>query len=185
MGQPLTDTIRLHFLYGSAPAKGFKHTERKHFGGIKGGHVSIEGRGMVLDFLPGNCPILPENKNPSGGYCLNPGLYWDTATTTWASIAIPVTASQMRELQQIFFDYAQRTPYDYAVFGMRCAAASYDVLSEIGIVKKIPGRKNILLHFYPKLLRKKMFKLAEEEGYPVTRHTGKPSRKWERDKGIF
>lgn len=179
------DTIKVNFLYGSVPSKGYKESEEKLFGGIKGGHVNIEANGMVLDFLSGNCPILPENKKPTGGFCINPSIYWDTATTKWVTIKIPVTREQLTQLENVFYQYSQQTPYDYAVFGMRCAAASYDVLSEVGVVKKISKKYNIVKNFYPKLLRKRMLKLAEENNYPVIYHSGRQSRKWETDTGIF
>ena len=179
------DTIRLHFLYGSRPARHFKASESKLFGGIKGGHVNIEANGRVLDFMPGKCPLFPDNKNPSGGFRLNHSRYWDTAATKWMTILIPVTPQQMDQLQNLFTSYAQQTPYDYAVFGMRCAAACYDVLSEIGLVKKLSPRQDIARNFYPKLMRKRMLKLAKRRGYIITRHEGRLSRKWEKDQGLF
>ena len=185
-GQQLTDSIKLNFLYGSIPAKGHKKSEPKWFGGLKGGHVNIEANGMILDFKPGNpCAIFPNNTNPGGGFHLNNTIYWDTATTKWISIIIPVTKEQLNALTEIFATYAEETPYDYAVFGMRCAAASYDVLSEIGVVKKLPDKNNILVNFYPKLLRKRMLKWAKENNYSVTYHEGRSSRKWETDEGPF
>lgn len=184
-GQVRTDTVHVHFLYGSVPAKGYKDTEKKLFGGIKGGHVNIEVNGRILDFLPGNCPILPENNKPTGGFRINNGIYWDTATTKWISIKIPVSKEQLVHLEALFDIYSQETPYDYAVFGMRCAAASYDVLSEIGLMKKVSRKQNIIKNFYPKLLRKRMVKWAQENNYPIRYHEGKPTRKWESDKGLF
>ena len=184
-GQVNYDTIQLHFLYGSVPAKGYKESEKKLFGGIKGGHVNIEANGKVLDFLPGNCPILPENKKPTGGFRLNSALYWDTSSSKWITIKIPITPHQMRKLEDLFEIYSRETPYDYAVFGMRCAAASYDVLSEIGLFKKLSLKYNIVRNFYPKLLRKRVLKWAEENNYPVIYHAGKTTRKWEGDKGVF
>ncbi len=184
-GQSYTDTIKLHFLYGSVPARGFKKSEPKLFGGIKGGHVNIEAKGRVLDFMPGNCPILPENNNPTGGFRLNSSLYWDTACCKWVTICIPVTSHQMQQLQAIFDTYSVKTPYDYAVFGMRCAAASYDVLSEIGLVKKVTNQQNIVKNFYPKLLRKRMLNWARKNNYTVIYHEGRASRKWEMDEGVF
>ncbi|HEX5654757.1 MAG TPA: hypothetical protein VFX58_16890 [Chitinophagaceae bacterium] len=183
--QSLNDTIRLHFLYGSIPAKGYEKTEPKFFGGLKGGHVSIEANGRVLDFLPGNCPILPENNRPSGGFRINKAVYWDTSSTKWVMIKIPLTRSQLESLETIYHSYAEETPYDYAVFGMRCAAASYDVLSEIGLFKKVPEKFNMVKNFYPKLFRKRILKWAGKNNYPVIFHPGKPTRKWESDEGIF
>jgi hypothetical protein len=184
--QPATDTIKLNFLYGSIPAKGYKGTEPKLFGGLKGGHVNIQANGRVLDFRPeGNCHILPANQKPNGGFFINSSIYWDTATTKWVSISIPVTRQQLLQLDSLFNQYAQKTPYDYAVFGMRCAAASYDVLSEAGLFKQLSNKNNIIAHFYPKLLRKKMLAWAKKNNYSIYFHEGKPSRKWEKDEGIL
>ena len=181
-----TDSIKLNFLYGSVPSKGHKKSEPKWFGGIKGGHVNIEAAGKVLDFKPGDpCAIIPNNKKPGGGFHLSSSLYWDTATTKWISITIPVTREQLDRLNELFIDYAEETPYDYAVFGMRCAAASYDVLSEVGIVKPLSIKTNIIQNFYPKLLRKRMLKWAKENNYPIVYHEGRKTRKWESDEGVF
>lgn len=181
-----SDSIRLNFLYGSVPAKGHKESEPKWFGGIKGGHVNIQANGMVLDFKPGDpCAIIPNNKKPGGGFHLSNSLYWDTATTKWVTVTIPVTKSQLDTLTAIFEAYSAQTPYDYAVFGMRCAAASYDVLSEIGLFKKLPNKENVVQNFYPKLLRKRVLKWAKENNYNIVYHDGRTTRKWETDEGVF
>lgn len=180
-----TDTIKLHFLYGSRPAKGYKDTEKKVFGGIKGGHVNIEADGKVLDFLPGKNPLLPQNSRPTGHFRINAARYWDTATSKWAEVHIPVTPLQKSQLLILFTELSEQTPYDYAIFGMRCAAASYHVLSEVGLLKRLRRNQNIFQHFYPKLLRKKIYRWARQNQYPVYFHDGKSSRKWESDQGIF
>ena len=179
------DTLKLNFLYGSKPAKGFKSSESKVFGGLKGGHVNIEMNGKVLDFMPGKNPVFPKNSNPSGGFQLNQAIYWDTLASKWITIMIPVSNYQMEQVEAIFDNYSQKTPYDYAIFGMRCAAASYDILSEIGLVKKIDNNKNVLKNFYPKLFRKRMLKWAKANGFTILYREGKTSRKWEKDKGIL
>jgi hypothetical protein len=46
-------TITVHFLYGSKPAKGNKNAETKWFGGKKGGHVTIETGDSIVGFQPG------------------------------------------------------------------------------------------------------------------------------------
>lgn len=180
-----SDTILIHFLYGSRPAKGYRDTEKKYFGGIKGGHVNIEAKGHVLDFMKGNCPLFPNKKKPSGGFRLRNSVYWDTAGSKWATIVVPVSPAQMKMIDSLFHTYSQSTPYDYAIFGMRCAAASYDVLSKAGLFKELPEKKDIGKYFYPKLLRKKLFKWAEKNGYTILKHAGRGSRKWENDKGLF
>ena len=60
----------------------------------------------------------------------------------WKTVIVPVTQEQYNELQRIFDSVAAKTPYDYAIFGMRCAAASYDVLSKIGLFKEFTNSKN-------------------------------------------
>ena len=177
------ELIKIHFLYGSKPAKGYKDSESKAFGGIKGGHVNIEARGRVLDFMPGKCPLFPDNKNPTGGYHINNSVYWDTSSNKWMTIEVPLNDSQLQMLQNLMDSFSNETPYDYAVFGMRCAAASYDVLSEIGLMKELPNGKNVTKNFYPKLLRKRMLKWARKNNYRVIYHEGNERRKWEKDKG--
>jgi hypothetical protein len=179
-----TYTIKINFLYGSRPAKGYHQQESKLFGGIKGGHVNIEAGDRVLDFAPGNNPLFPNNKKPSGGFSIHNSLYWD-GDDKWKTVIVPVSETQFMELQKIFDSVATRTPYDYAIFGMRCAAASYDVLSKIGLFKEYKNGMNVVTHFYPKLLRKKILKWADKNNYTIISNEGRPSRKWESDKGIF
>jgi hypothetical protein len=101
------------------------------------------------------------------------------------TIIIPVSEEKIKRLETIMDSFAKKTPYDYAVFGMRCAAASYDVLSEAGLLKPLSIRTNTVKHFYPKLLRRKMLKWAVRNGYTILKHEGRISRKWEADKGLF
>lgn len=179
-----TYTIKINFLYGSRPAKGYQQQESKLFGGIKGGHVNIEAGGRVLDFTPGNNPLFPHNRKPTGGFSINQSIYWNS-TDKWKTIIVPVSESQYMALQKLFDSVAAKTPYDYAIFGMRCAAASYDVLSKIGLFKEFPNTTNVITHFYPKLLRKKVLKWADKNNYTVISNEGRPTRKWESDAGIF
>ena len=179
-----TYTIKINFLYGSRPANGYHQQESKLFGGIKGGHVNIEAGGRVLDFTPGNNPLFPHNKKPSGGFSINPSVKWD-GDDKWKTIIVPVTEEQYLALQKVFDSVAAKTPYDYAIFGMRCAAASYDVLSKIGLFKEYPNNKNVFVHFYPKLLRKKILKWADKNHYTVVSNEGRSTRKWESDKGLL
>lgn len=179
-----TYTIKINFLYGSRPAKGYHEQEEKLFGGIKGGHVNIEAGGRVLDFSPGNNPLFPHNKKPTGGFSINQSVSWDD-DDKWKTIIVPVSGKQYIELQELFDSVAAKTPYDYAIFGMRCAAASYDVLSRIGLFEEYTNTKNVAKHFYPKLLRKKVLKWAEKNNYTVISNEGRSSRKWESDKGLL
>jgi len=179
-----TYTIKINFLYGSRPAQGHHHDESKLFGGIKGGHVNIEAGGRVLDFTPGNNPLFPNNKKPSGGFSIHHTSRL-TDTDKWKTVVVPVSQDQYTALQKLFDSVTAKTPYDYAIFGMRCAAASYDVLSKIGLFKEYPNSKNIATHFYPKLLRKKVLKWADKNNYTIISNEGRQSRKWESDKGLL
>ena len=178
-------TIKINFLYGSRPAKGYKDSESRLFGGIKGGHVNIEAGGRILDFVPGNNPLFPNNKNPTGGFKLRQSIYWDIERDKWASVTVPVSEDQYTALQFLFDEVSKETPYDYAILGMRCAAASYDILCKIGLFKEYSNKKDIAKFFYPKLLRRKIFQWAEENNYKIKRYDGRSSRKWESDKGLF
>src|SRR6187455_766250 len=180
-----TYTIKINFLYGSRPARGYLQQESKRFGGIKGGNVNIAADGRVLDFRPENNPLLPNNKKPSGGFSRNGSVYWNSETDKWTTVIVPVSQEQFIILQKLIESFAAKTPYDYAIFGMRCAAASYDVLSQIGLFKEYPNTKNVATHFYPKLLRKKVLKWADKNNYAVISHNGRSTRKWESDKGLL
>lgn len=184
--QDSTVSLRINFLYGSKPAKGYKQTESKRFGGIKGGHVNIELNGRVLDFAPnGRCHLFSRNKKPGGGFFINSRAWWDTLNEKSAYIVVPVARWQADSLNKIFDSFAAATPYDYAVFGHRCASATYHVLSMAGILRRKSTFGNVTGNFYPKLLRKKLFKWAARRGYAVKKFQGSKSRKWEKDAGIF
>lgn len=178
--------IRINFLYGSKPAKGFKAIEHKRFGGIKGGHVNIQVDGKCLDFGPnGNCHVFPTKKNPCGNFRISESLRWDSIKERSAYIVVPVTKKQKDSLEKIFANYTAKAPIDYAVFGFRCASATYRVLSYIGITHKMSRLANIVSHFYPKLLRKKLYRWAKENNYFVKKNKGSNSRVWESDMGLL
>ncbi|MFZ1527665.1 MAG: hypothetical protein WAT19_02880 [Ferruginibacter sp.] len=174
--------IVVHFLYGSVPAKGYKETEPKMFGGKKGGHVSIQMGDSIIGFQPkGTCHIVPKSQNPNGYFRADKLADWqrDTAGAKHVSILIPLTDAQYYQLKNKLDSQLQKTPYDYAVFGMRCAAATYDALEDIGIVKEKGKTAKWTNYFYPQLLRRKMLKLAVERNYTVLRQPGRKSRVWE------
>lgn len=174
--------IAVHFLYGSVPAKGYKETEPKKFGGKKGGHVSIQMGDSIIGFQPkGTCHIVPKSQDPNGYFRSDNLADWqlDTAGAKHVSIFIPLSDAQYVQLKNKLDSHLQKTPYDYAVFGMRCAAATYDALEDIGIVKEKGKTAKWTNYFYPQLLRRKMLKLAAERNYSVVRQSGRKSRVWE------
>ncbi len=174
--------IAVHFLYGSVPANGYKETEPKLFGGKKGGHVSLQLGDSIIGFQPkGSCHIIPKSQNPNGYFRADKLANWqqDTAGAKHVSIIIPLSDEQYVQLKNKLDSHLQKTPYDYAVFGMRCAAATYDALEDIGIVKEKGKTAKWTNYFYPQLLRRKMLKLAAERNYTVVKQAGRKSRIWE------
>jgi len=176
--------IKVHFLYGSKPAPKYKDSERKWFGGIPGGHVGIEGdSGRVLNFRSGGkCHLFSDKTNSRAIFEERPvarfySIYGGEPDSMKKTIVyIPVTLEQKRAFDSIATSYLKQTPYDYAVFGMRCSAAAYDILGQLNIVPHYSHTKT-----YPKLLRKRLLKKADENGWMVVRENGSGRRVWERD----
>jgi hypothetical protein len=177
-------TITVHFLYGSKPAKGYKNSETKWFGGIKGGHVTIESGDSIVGFHPGGkCHIFSKKKKANGYFSNEQNLNWvkDTVTLKYTSVIIPLSEENYKRVKNTLNSYLQKSPYDYAFFGMRCAAAAYDVLEETGIVKKRSRLGKLGAFFYPQLLRRRLLKIAGVKNYTVIRKKGKVSRNWEKE----
>lgn len=175
--------IKVHFLYGSKPKKKYKKTEKTWFGGIHGGHVSIESQGFVYGFDSKSTFHWVAKGRYHSRFLIESVESWvkDTATLKYTTITIPVSKQQLDSLHNIHQSYLRQAPYDYAFIGMRCAAATYDILGQIGIVDWVPNKKNTFKNFYPKLLRQKLLKVAAERGCEVHRQQGRKTRKWERD----
>ncbi len=176
--------ITVHFLYGSKPAPGYKSSERKMFGGIHGGHVSIQVDSEIFSFRPKDgWHIISHHKHIVGGYVREDVDKWikDTIGRQYTSIRFPVSDSQYLQLKNIEKNYSISCPYDYAFLGMRCASAASDVLSEIGILKSRSNFGHIRKNFYPKRLRRKLLRIAKRNQLQIIRHSGRNSRKWERE----
>ena len=128
--------------------------------------------------------VFPHKKNKSSAWAHqeHSDFVRDSLKCKYTSVEIPVTPEQYSQLKTAADDYLKTTPYDYAFLGMRCAAATYDLLGQIGIVNDYSKFRNTFSNFYPKLFRKKIFKLALKNEYEVTFYKGSYSRKWEKDK---
>lgn len=176
--------IKIHFLYGSKPAKGYKNTEPKYFGGLHGGHISIEVDSIDYGFEPlDGFHLFPHQKHLKSHFVCQkiqqkPKYDRDKKLTT---VYVPLTPEQYTQLTKIHQEYCQNSPYDYAFFGMRCASATREILSDIGILKRKKRLFNIITTFYPKKLRVQILELAEQNHYIINRQKGKLSRKWEKD----
>lgn len=177
--------FKLHFIYGSKPRHASRSIEKKYFGGIHGGHVYIEANNAIFSFGPnkGQWHIFSQRRRIVGCYRLDSNLVWcgDTGRLKTATIYIPVNDVQMQQFRELERHYLDSSPYDYAFFGMRCAAAAYDVLSVTGICRKRTRVGIILTNFYPKRLRVKLLRRARAAHWKVERQEGRPTRRWEKD----
>lgn len=188
--EPQEETyLQVHFLYGSKPAKKFKKTEKRWFGGILGGHVGLGlDSNQILNFTrKGKFHIFPNSKNKHSKYLLSTYkefysiLGGDSEKMKKAIVYIPIDEKQRQIFQQVAQKYLQETPYDYAFFGMRCAAATYDVLAQMGIMKPYKRSKISRKIFYPRKLRKRLLAMALQNNWTLIRCEGTICRKWERD----
>jgi hypothetical protein len=64
---------------------------------------------------------------------------------------------------------------------MRCGAAAYDILGQLDVLTSYSYRKTYRKIFYPKKLRKRLFKKAKEYAWKVVRQDSSIKRKWEKD----
>jgi hypothetical protein len=64
---------------------------------------------------------------------------------------------------------------------MRCAAATYDILEETGIVKRRNRVGKWVSFFYPQLLRRRLLKIANANNYAVVKIKGRSGRSWEKE----
>lgn len=184
-----TTYLKVHFLYGSKPLKKYKDTEQKWFGGILGGHVGIEGDfDKVVNFLPsGKFNWFAKKNNKHSIYAAHSInnfyaiLGGNPDKVKKAVIYIPITTQQKQKFDSITARYLAQAPYDYALFGMRCGAATYEILGQLNILKSYSYRKTYRKIFYPKKLRKRLFKKAEKNNWTIIRQDGSIKRKWEQD----
>jgi len=191
------DSIKVVFIYGSRPSRGYEASEPRWFGGMRGGHTAIQsGEDKVLSFRSTKYPChIFRKKKPKKfrstweyrtvkqAWQTFPPHRYNIDSLQRAEVIIPITSEQRHKLDSIAVAYVNNTPYDYAFLGTRCASATYDVLQEIGIV---PAHKhgNWLRIFTVRALRKRLFKHANKQpgdGWVKRFYKGGGSRKWERD----
>lgn len=181
--------LKVHFLYGSKPVKKYKSTEKKWFGGKLGGHVGIEGdSNKIVNFVPnGKFHWFSKKNNRHSSYAVHSAhsfygiLGGQPDSVKKAIVYIPVSRQQKQQFDSIAAAYLAQTPYDYALFGMRCGAASYEILGQLNILPRYPNSKTYKKIFYPKKLRKRLFRKAGQNGWTIVRENGSDRRKWERD----
>jgi hypothetical protein len=183
-----TTYLKVHFLYGSKPIRKYKATESKWFGGVWGGHVGIEAdREEILSFVPkGRFHWFAKNKSKHSSYVIHSSNQFysifgsNTDSLKKAIVYIPLTTAQKQRYDSITTVYLEETPYDYAFFGMRCAAAAHDILGSLNILPKYSIRKTSRRTFYPRKLRNRLFQRAQEQEWEVSRSEGSSRRRWDK-----
>lgn len=179
-----THIIKINCLYGSKPKRKYRETEFKSFGGLHGGHISIQIGDVDYGFEPtARVRLFARKQNIKSNFMTHKlegkSRYSETSKTL--TFLIPLTNEQYEALNQILNSYCKSSPYDYAFFGMRCASATQDILAQIRIVKKRKRFTTIVTTFYPKKLRKRLLKLTYKNNYQLIKTIGRKERKWERD----
>lgn len=181
--------IKVHFMYGSKPLPQYRDTEKKWFGGILGGHVGIEtDSGRILNFRTnGSFHVFTSEKHRHSCYEEHTenafyslfGSNPDSVKRT--VVTIPITKIQKQKLDSISAAYLAQTPYDYALIGMRCGAASYEILGQLGIMENYSHSKTYWKIFYPQKLRRRLLDKGEKNHWEIERHVGSVTRKWENE----
>ncbi len=183
------DTLKVCFLYGSKPKKQFREEEKKWFGGKLGGHVGLGiDTNHILNFLPSGQFHVFSSKTDRHSYFATHQLknFWQIFSTNSEETKKATFYIPLDHYQKILFDslkesYLSETPYDYAFFGMRCASSTYEILAQIDVLKKYSKGKTIRKIFYPKRLRKRLFKLSKQNNWKINLSEGTSRRKWEKD----
>ncbi len=187
--EPLTDTLSVRFLYGSRPKAEHKREQKRWFGGMLGGHVGIQydQTRYLSFFFEGRVHVFQHKRKPSGRYELQTDSAFnyimdkDVDSVKTLIIYIPVTKSQKEKFLSVCHAYIQKAPHDYAFFGVRCGSSTYDVLSQVGVVKKLGYFKMWTKIFYPRLLRYRLIRLAKKNNWKMVKKKGTHKRHWEKD----
>jgi hypothetical protein len=176
----------LHFIHGSV-ARPDCSDQRIRPGGLWGGHVEIEVDEVFYSFnrISKERKIHIFNKKNVVDYnAIFVGLEkndWliKTENDKITSIVIPISKQQKSQIQAIYKGFLEKTPYDYALFGMRCTASAHFILSEIGLFRPVSKWRTIVFSFYPKLLRRKVLKFAIRNNLKINLKEGIECRNWE------
>lgn len=178
-----TDTLVVEVIYGSKP---LVEGERHWFGGKLGGHIGLRiGKDSVMHFVPGGRVAATNINSDTGRYLIsNSKQFYRTFradTTKTCQIFIPVSSAQRQKLLTDSKSFLKEGPYPYAFFGMRCAAACYHLLSLADVTKDLSRSRMTWKFFYPRKLRKGLFKEAKSNGWIIKQTPGSTKRKWDHD----
>lgn len=184
------DTSRViyaHIYHGWKVKRAYRGETGRSLGGLLGGHVVIQVGEYDYGYNFTSSRVhwfarqrkslrvgVLEKESASGT-----AEAWRRGKVT--TVRIPVSKAQYEELKTLADAYHNDPPFDYAFFGMRCAATGYYLLGRINVFHHASHTRSICKAFYPKAFRKKILRLAKKRGYTVTVQPGDETRKWEGD----
>ena len=163
----------------------YKDSESKLFGGIHGGHVSIECADGVYGFGPqGKFHIVArrraKKRHSYFQYETMEEFRRDSAGKQYLTVFIPVNETQVACVDYLQSTYINHLTYDYAFIGMRCTAATSEILSQIGLLRP-RWKGGRIRYFYPRKLRNKLTKMAKKNDWRMVYREGNERRRWEDD----
>lgn len=176
--------ILVHFVHGSVPLPDCSD-QRIRVGGRWGGHVEIQVDNQVFGFKYNKSDIHWMPRRRPGGFNSEftaiPLEQWseDTKLDKITSFRIPVTKDTKEQIKEIYRQYHQALPYDYAFFGMRCTSSVYEVLAQIEVFPSKGKLACIVNNFYPRQLRERMIQWAENNNLEILRKKGIDCRIWD------
>ena len=192
-GAQIPDSITVSIVHGHRVKKEFRkaykalHRSMKSVGGLKGGHVEIH-----MDTLAYGFTDTPQSKIPhvfAHNKKKNNGLFQKISKKEWSKknksskvtfIMIPISEEQYLNLIQNYETNIKQCPYDFALFGMRCASSAYQMLNEVTILEPLKHSKTALKIFHPRAFRKFVIPWALGKGYPVRVQEGDSEKKWDK-----
>lgn len=181
--------IKVHFLHGSRPKHQFRHEENRWFGGVLGGHAGVEyAPGEIVNFQPASgVHVFTNRRHINSHFSIHDTVsFYEVLGGEYASVkktivSIRVSARQKARLDSVVTAYRKHSPYDYAFFGMRCGAATYELLAQAGLLKRYSFAGTWSRLFYPRKTRRRLERSAKEHGYRVRKMSGSSKRTWEKD----
>lgn len=180
----MENPLIIHFIYGSKPKREFRDIEEKIPGGLLGGHIFIQTGEYYYGFESvnrKNIHLFPRKKFNS--------IYTKEHISSWSfshkhekmmSIELTVVPGTLNKIIAAVESYHQKTPYDYAVLGIRCASSTYQILSEAGFFAFASNLKSMILVPYPSILRNKVLRIATANNYIIKTQVGSSRRIWEK-----
>lgn len=162
--------------------------EQKWFGGKLGGHVGVSlNDGPIINFIPTSKYHIFSKKEINSAFIAMDSvefyqIFDDKPNNKISIIQFEISPEQAENFKKISNQYLQESPYDYSFFGMRCAAAAYDLLCSSGILDREKNSKKWMKNFYPRILRSRLLRQRKQLKIEIIHQKGREERNWENDR---